>query len=337
MKNKLILLIMYTLTLTSCFKDDERIAPYNRGNKQTATIELTKTYKYQVYFNLENATSIATVNKLSYDLMFDASPLGNKILLNTANFMQAARTGKTEFSAVTSANGLTMNFDPSSGNTDSTAIGNWFQRNGSDTLYFREVYVINRGFDDLGNALGLRKIIFDSLKGQTYYFRYAHLNGTNLVSASVTKTPLSHFAYFAFNRENGQVFPEPSKNQYDLLFTQYTTLLYTNAGEKYPYLVTGVLLNRLATGCAVNETMHFDSITRQHAVNFIYSNKSDVIGYDWKRVIGDINTGVVTYQVIPERNYIIRNQNGYYFKLRFIGFYNQLGEKGYPTIEFQRL
>jgi hypothetical protein len=59
----------------------------------------------------------------------------------------------------------------------------------------------------------------------------------------------------------------------------------------------------------------------------------DFIGYDWKYY--DFETG--SYTVDFSRSYIIRTRAGFYFKLRFAGFYNASGEKGYPVIEFQRL
>ncbi|MDO8898238.1 MAG: HmuY family protein [Bacteroidales bacterium] len=332
-----ILLLLISSLLTSCFKEDERIMPYDRGDKLTAMIEMTQTYKYQVYFNLEDAQVVGVVNKQSFDLMFETNPAGSHIFLNSANFMTAARTGKTNLADVTSFAGLEMKFDPSTGNRDSTAIGNWFNINGNDTIFTNEVYVINRGYDDLGNTLGYRKIIFDSLKGQTYYFRYANLNGANEVSAQVTKMPEANFSYYAFNSVEGQLYPEPDKNQYDLLFTQYTTLLFTNTGEPYPYLVTGVLLNRFNTFSALNQELVFDSITRENAMEANFINRLDAIGYDWKEVVGDVSSGIVFYEVKAENNYFIRTQEGFYFKMRFVSFYNQSGEKGYPTIEFQKL
>jgi hypothetical protein len=332
-----IFLFFGLIMLTSCFKEDEKIIPFDRGDKISATIEMTQTYKFQVYYNLEIAQVVAVVNKQSFDLMFDSGPEGSNIFLNTANFMTAARTGKNNFSEVTNTAGLTMNFDPSNGNRDSTAVGNWFSMNGNDTVFSGEVYVIDRGYDDLGNPLGLRKIIFDSIIDQNYYFRYANLNGENEVSAKVTKSQDRNFAYYSFNSVEGQVFPEPGKDQYDLLFTQYTTMLFTNTGEAYPYLVTGVLLNRFETFAAMNQNLIFDSITRENAIEESYSNRLDLIGYDWKDVVGDVSSGIVFYEVKPENTYFLKTQNGFFFKMRFVSFYNQSGEKGYPTIEFQRL
>lgn len=322
--------------LSSCFKEDERIAPRDRGGKVTATVAMTQTYKYQVYYSLEDSMATAVTDKQSFDLAFENRIDGYRILLNTANFMMAAPSGKNNFEEVNSIAGLNMQFDPSDGNLNETAIGDWMAISGADTIFSGEVYVVNRGFDELGNALGYRKIVFDSLKKDRFYFRYAMLNSNEFVSTYVNKTPDRNFSYYSFNT-NEQVFPEPPKSSYDLLFTQYTTLLYTNTGEPYPYLVTGVLLNRFNTLAAQDSTKAFDEINLEDALNHSYGDTLDQIGYDWKDVVGDVSSGAVYYEVKPEQTYFLRNQNDFYFKLRFISFYNNAGEKGYPTIEFQRL
>ena len=40
---------------------------------------------------------------------------------------------------------------------------------------------------------------------------------------------------------------------------------------------------------------------------------------------------------IYEKNFIIKNSIGLYFKLHFIDFYNDSGEKGYPKFALQQL
>ncbi|MCK9449081.1 MAG: HmuY family protein [Bacteroidales bacterium] len=336
MKQIFIAMVAMVLLLSSCFKEDERILPAPRGGKVTQTIELTQSYKYQVYYSLEDSAVVGTVEKKSFDLMFQADEYGSLILLNTANFMMAALTGTDSFDEVSSPAGLEMQFDPSDGNLNETALRNWITVNQSDTIYSSEVYVIHRGYDELGNNLGYRKIIFDSLKADRYYFRYAMLNSTEYTSAMVLKQPEKNFSYYSFDSQE-QVFPEPDKSSYDLLFTQYTTLLFTNIGEPYPYLVTGALLNRIDTECVRDTSLVFDEVTLEDVINRSYSTNLDEIGYDWKEVEGDVNSGAVVYEVKPEYTYLVRNQHGFYFKLRFISYYNKVGEKGYPTFEFQRL
>lgn len=342
---KLILLIILTATFTSCFKDDERVTPYDRGERITDTIPMTQInaggsvqlYLNQVYYNLNDSAIVSVNEKTSYDLAFDASENGFRIWLNTSNFMVAGKSDKTDLEAVNSAAGLDMIYDPSSGNPDSTAIGNWFEVQEADTVYSKLVYVIDRGYDEAGNILGMRKLRFDSLIADTYYFSYSNLNNTNLVQASVTKQAGFNKVYYSFEDGGKQLQPEPQKETYDLLFTQYTTLLFTNEGDPYPYLVTGVLLNPYQTTVAFDNTMTFEEIDLATAMNMSYTSQADRIGYNWKDVAGDVESGIVNYTVKPEFNFIIQNNIGQYFKLRFVGYYNNQGVKGFPVIEFQHL
>ncbi|NOU48086.1 MAG: hypothetical protein HOO86_13640 [Bacteroidales bacterium] len=336
MKKNIVFIFSGLVLLSSCFKEHEKIPPYDRGERITVQIELTQNYKYQVYYGLGQSSVIATNDKKSFDLAFESSENGSHILLNTSNFMLTAASSETLLENVTSADGLNLTYDPSSGNLDSTAIGNWLTINNTDTIYSGLVYIIDRGYDELGNLLGFRKIVFDSLIGDTYYFRYANLDNSNLTVATVTKSMDVNYVYYSFV-DHTQLQPEPAADTYDLLFTQYTTLLYTSEGEPYPYLVTGVLLNRFETYVAFDSIHHFDSLTMDIAQNLSFTDQLDRIGYTWKDVVGDVETGQVSYVVNPDWNYIIKAQDGFYYKLRFIGFYNDLGEKGYPTFEYQKL
>lgn len=329
--------LLTSLLLTSCFKEDEKIPPYDRGDRVTVKIEMTQTYKYQVFYNLGENLVVSSNDKKIWDLAFESSPNGSHILLNTTNFMMLANTGETDPALVTSQSGWNMIYDPSSGNLDSTAVGNWLTINTNDTIFPGFVYVVNRGYDDLGNMLGWRKVVFDSLKGNTYHFRYGNLNSTELSQASITKESGKNFVYFSFVSPDEKVIVEPAYDQYDLQFTQYTTLLFTNEGDPYPYLVTGVLLNRFETLVAFDSIHHFDSISMDIASQLKFTQQNDRIGYTWKDVVGNVESGQVSYIVKPEWNYIIRAQDGFYYKMRFIGFYNDLGEKGYPTFEYQKL
>ncbi len=330
-------IITILFLLTSCFKDDERIPPYDRGDRITATIELTQNYKYQVFFNLDENQVVSVNEKTNWDLAFECSSVGNHILLNTSNFMMSCNTGLTDPTQVFTQSGWNMTYDPSSGNLDSTAVNNWMNISNNDTIFSRNVYVIDRGYDELGNLLGWKKVVFDSIIGQTYYFRYGNLNSTELTSASINKKLGMNFVYFSFAEPTEAATVEPLSNRYDLVFGQYTTLLYTNEGDPYPYLVTGVLLNRFETLVAFDSIHHFDSITMEQVNELLFTRQNDRIGYNWKDVVGDVESGQVSYIVKPEWNYIIRSQSGFYFKMRFIGFYNNLGEKGFPTFEYQKL
>jgi hypothetical protein len=148
------------------------------------------------------------------------------------------------------------------------------------------------------------------------------------------------FVYFSFDN-GGQVKNiAPRKDLWDLEFTMYTHIFSETPDNiqqpdtLIPYLVTGVLQN--PDGVAVGELFNrpFADITLDEAMNQILEEDAiDVIGYDWKY----FNFDAVTYDVIPNRAYIIRDTEGYLYKLQFIDFYSITGEKGFPKFQFQRL
>ena len=100
-----------------------------------------------------------------------------------------------------------------------------------------------------------------------------------------------------------------------------------------PYLVTGVLLNRFNTSCAQEESIQFEEITYESIGDYDFSFDLNTIGYDWKSYSFDLSQ----FTIVENMSFVIKTNNEAYFKLRFIDFYNDLGEKGAPKFELQDL
>lgn len=332
--NRLIIYLVALLILSSCFKEDD---PYPAYEMQTTTIEMGQYYRYQSYFNLVTNEVVSSNDRNIWDLGFENGDSSFHVTLNTSAFAVAANTGMTDFEQVTDTTGLDWRYDKSDGNPDSTAIGEWVSVTGGDTLYPNYVYVINRGYDHLGNLRGLRKVIFTHVDSLSYSFRYCDMNGDNLKEFKVDKTEDVFFTCFSFEEEGTQLELEPQRDSWDLFFTQYTTLLYTDEGEPYPYLVTGVLSNYPNIEMAQDTLMEYADIDRDYARTLEFSYNKDFIGYDWKELIGDVNTGNVYYEVVGGRTYLVKTSQGLFFKLRFVSFYSETGEKGYPSFQYDLL
>jgi len=320
--------------LSSCFKDDDPVTPHPRGEERSDTVAMSSTYAWQVFFDLDSLGTVSTSHKSEGDLAFSRSPDGWHLLLNSANFMYADDLGEVPFGVPQDTSGARWWFDRSDGNPDSTAIGVWFEiEPNGDTISNRHVYVINRGIDELGNPLGYVQLSIDSLKNGNYYFRFAPLEGGSITPGFLSKDPSVNLLYFSFDEGGRIINKEPPKNTWDLMFTQYTTLLFTDLGEPYPYLVTGVLNSRDGIEIA-RDTLHsFSEIGLEMAMQAEFSANLDAIGYDWKYY--NFETG--SYTVDAGITYLIRNRNGFLYKLRFTGFYNAVGQKGYPSFDYQRL
>ena len=334
---KYIVIILVTISFSSCFKKDEKVTPHNPGDVETATIPLTRYYSNQVYFSLEKQDIVSINIRSLFDLNLDCSDSSTTIRLNTADFAMAAETKATQLQDVTDTTGLIWKFDASDGELDSLAISNWIEVSNGDTTYSNKVWVINRGVNSQGVSLGLVKIKFTGFRLNTYSFSYSNMDNSNRVEAVVDKDSLASYVQYSFDSESVTQY-EPELNNWDLLFTQYTTMLTTSEGELYPYLLTGVLQNQARTRVAFDTLMDFNDIVLADTISFGFSKSLDKIGYNWKKLIGDVNTGNIYYEVKLNYNYIIYDGSSYYYKLRFTSFYDFLtGEKGYPTFEYQKL
>lgn len=324
--------------LTSCFKEDERVIPIPPGDVSEVVIEMLPDYSIQTYFDLTNGEVISTNLKDSWDLGLTCKEGDYTLILNTARFIKVAHTGSDNFDVTYTTEGFEWKFDESTGNPSGNAIGKWWDSTVSGPVSKGEVLLVDRGIDAEGLPAGYLKMqpLINSSNGEVSV-RIANLNGSDERTFSFTK--VAGLRYVAMSFEGGQnaVQPEPLLAEWDLLFTQYTTLLFTDVGDPYPYLVTGVLINDSLVSVVMDSVTPFENVTRESAESLILSDRQDVIGYDWKQVNGDVTSGNVTYTAIPEMVYIIKNTDGFFFKLRFIDFYNNLGQKGYPTFEYQKL
>lgn len=328
-------IFLVALLLSSCFKEDEMITPHVPGAYVADTVQLTDTYKYQVYYNLHDSLAFNSTLKSTWDLGFESSPTGWRVILNSSSFMKAAYLEGRLFGTNIDTTGAKWVFNPSNGSADSLAIGKWFTLSGTDTIGTKRLVLIDRGLDEFGEPLGFKQLVVDSLVKGTYYFRIADMNGANEKGYSLKKQAGFNHVLFSISNPLQLVF-EPANSSWDLLFSMYTTLLYTDAGEPYPYLVTGVLINPAFVKVAVDSITPFADINFEKAQTMTFTPQSDRIGYNWKKY--DFNAS--SYTVNSKLCYIIRDTRGFLYKFRFVGFYKLINKrqvKGYPSFEYQKL
>jgi len=315
-------------------QDDVKLEtiPIPEGIK-VGSVELGPQYLFNAYYNLASNKVVQVGTNFDYDLAFECSDDGWHILLNSAMFMQAGNTFNKNFEEVNSQAGVEMNYDPSSGSLDSTAVGRWFEVSTEDTLFYKNVYVIDLGLDETGNPMGYKKVVFEDLSNGIYTVRYANLDGNEDFTTTIAKSPEVGFIGFTFNNGGGVVNFQPETSKWDLYFGQYTTLLF--AGEEpYPYLVRGVLSNRAGVRAILYQgEKSFTELEYADVINATFPDVLDGIGHDWKYY--NLEEGF--YAVETDKVYVIQNAAGNYFKLHFLSYFNDEGENGYPQFEFKKL
>lgn len=327
------LLLALVVLLSACLKDDEPVKAHQPGNAITASFNLGTYYRYQGYFDLATNTFVSQNLKTDWDLAFDNRPGNFNIIINGAKFCKIANMGPVDMGSVTDTVGAHWKVDTNTGNLDSTAIGKWYTSFTADTVISaNNVYILDRGYDENNNHLGYKKFLISG-NNDAYQLISYNLDNTGLTFGFMPRDNADNFfTYFSFDNVLLPT-PEPPQNAYDLIFTQYTFVYHTVDYPDYPYLVTGVVINRNNVKVAADSLRPFESITLADTASMDFDNRIDAIGYDWKDF--DLN-GSGLYSVKQGKNYVIRSRNGLYYKFHFLDFYKD-GIKGNILFEYQLL
>lgn len=313
-------------TLPSCLKKDTAVVLPPAGPATKAAVSMGEDYRTQLFYDFETNQVVRTSEVESWDLAFEASANGYHVFMNGGKSIYTYNTHLTEFSAdCTLPSGFSAwEFDSPSGLPDSTAIGNWWNIQSSQGN--NNVYLVKLADNDI------RKIQLLSVTPEKYLFYYGRQHDAVPHIFEIPKDSNYNFIYFSFQNEGKLAQPEPPKNTWDVVFTRYRYIYYYL--NNFPYEVNGVLLNPYATMAAVDSTTPFYELSLTRAMELSYVNNRDVIGgFGWKEY--DFNTS--RYQVDPRMNYVVRNRNGQWYKLHFLDFYNQSGQKGCPSFEFSQI
>jgi hypothetical protein len=322
--------IFLLLLLSGCFLEDEMVPRHEQGDVLEGSVAMGTLYGVQAYYDLRSNQVAASGPVTGWDLSFACAPDDWTIRLNSANFMYAGNSNDTSFQQELTLEALDMLFDASHGDPDSTAIGRWVEQTEDSTWSLRHVYLVDRGTDEEGIPRGVVKIQFETA-GTDYLLRFANNGSSVETTYEIHRDPEQDRIYFSF--EQGVVDVAPQPDRWSLFFTKYTTMLVTNEGENYPYIVCGVLLNPEGTAAALDTIHEFSEIAIADTASLELTPRADVIGYEWKYY--NFDAGV--YTIVPGMSYVIRDRDGFYYKLRFVDFYNDTGEKGNPVFEYVRL
>jgi len=325
---KKLLILIFPLMLTGCFPEDRIVTPLDID-----IVEIPYSmYEYQIWFSLKDMAVISHNSFTDWDLGFESNGPDHRIILNTSRFMYAGNTGSQDFNGITSNVCDTMIYDDSTGDLTKTAIGNWADfSNPASPVYTGNVYIIDLGTDNNGDSYGYKKIVFDSFVNNTYNIHYSNLDGSDLHSYQIITDQTKKFTHFSFRNGGTIVNSQPADDAWDLCFTQYSTILFDDFGIATPYLVRGVYLNMAGTTAAADTTRSFYEITADDTFNYTLSNAQDAIGYSWKDFKDD------SYKINPGIFYIIKDLSGEFFKLKFTGYYNRNGARGYPSFQITNL
>lgn len=283
----------------------------------TVTVSTGAGNSTQAWYSFQNGV-VGSAPLADWDLAFEIAGFTSSILVNTAKGLSVWETpapvsawssvntvdesnwtvihnSETDWSAGALTNGNNLD------QPDGFNVG-WGTYNIiTHTIAGTKVYVVG-----LGDGV-YKKLRINSLMSGTYSFTYANLDGSEEVTAALSKQAFlgKNFGYFSFATGTTSD-PEPPTADWDLLFTKYIGFVPT------AYPVAGVLQNKNVMALQV------DGVATDEAEWWGAELSSDIniIGSDWKT----FNMTSFQFEYAEDRTYFVQDQQGNIWKLIFIEY-----------------
>ena len=284
---------------------------------QNQSISLQPSYTNQSFYSLENG-EISNLNNSDWDLAFSTANMSSSIRIN-------AGMGTELYSYPL---GDTTDWN----NFNSSNLSSWLPIYNSDTNWFigafdkhsTSMFDMGWGMYSMithyvtGDSLyaiktvggDWKKLWIQKLANGEYTFKYANLDGSNEINASVLKANYSdkNFVYYSLD-QNSVLDREPNSVDWDITFTKYITPV-----QGMPYGVTGVLSNdgvHVAQADNIPDPNSYNDYSQHPMMTEINS-----IGYDWKSF--DMST--FSYSVEPFRCYFVKDLQDKIWRIIFTSF-----------------
>lgn len=348
-----IAVILFTITLfTSCSKEDaipDRI-PVNGFESEPQVGGPNE--PNQVFVNLNNNKNTEVVRD-SWDLRFYC---GNdfRVSLNTSIYMATKKLDTNDMNSVNTLNVssffnvvATATFDANNveyvddfdGDIQATAIDEI-----SNTDSENNVYLVNLGYEVstdtpqngstavAGNTRGWKKIRILK-QNNAYILQYADLDDVTFNEIQIPKDNHFNFKAFSFNT-NEIIENEPLKNEWDLCYTVFTNEIEGFGTYGFTDFITTNNLQNVETYMIEStDTLNYDNFEINNIDFSLFNHSQRSIGSSWRNGGGPNSFPTVKSDIF----YIIKDTEGYYYKLKFYKLTNITGERGYPAAVYKLL
>ncbi len=282
----------------------------------TETVSTSANYADQVWYSLENG-EVGRELKDEWDIAFEVPGSTASILVNIQKGMSVWRTGLTTADWAT----LTDLSDESAWTSVQNADTSWHMGALNNQNLSPSAFDLGWGTYNVtthqiqGSRLFViellngdrKKLKINSLIGGVYNFTYANGDGSDEVTATITKSDYTgkRFAYYSIENDT-ELDREPLSVNWDITFHKYMRLTPSVYG------VTGVWSNPSAK-VSVARQVDVDNVEWG---NYVWDTKHNTIGWDWK----EFNMGTFTYDIEDSLVFFIKDVPGDIWKVIFTGF-----------------
>lgn len=293
--------------------------PFWANSQEFDSIYMNANYENDVYYSMANGM-VQIEPRANWDIAFQTDAFSSAILINDGSgaILKTYPNGDTADWATLDTAGYYQ--WPAMYNHDNDWAVSAFERNSlGHPDYGWGIYNMTT-HDVTGDSLFVMQLIDGAYKKvwiekkvsaqNTYYFRYANLDGSNEQVIELDINPYTGKNYVYYSMVSDEVLDrEPPKDAWDLLFTKYIAMI----DGMFPYAVTGVLSN---TTTGVAEYAEVDPGFENWQMEDLTDTAKSIIGYDWK----SFDMGTYTYKVNDSVTFYVNAHNEAIYRLKFTSF-----------------
>lgn len=164
---------------------------------------------------------------------------------------------------------------------------------------------------------------------QNYVLQYAHLDDASFQEVEIAKNLETNFTFFSFDTNTIDV--EPNKKDWDMCFTVFTNEIPGYGTYGYTdFIISNNLQQVQAYSIDEDEGLSFEDFERTDIDEANFDVSQRAIGSSW-RVGGGPG---VSPQVKNNLFYLLKDTEGFYYKIKFATLTNKEGERGFPQFKY---
>ena len=282
---------------------------------QNQNVSLSSGYTNQSFYSMENG-EVQNIANDNWDIAFSTDNFSSTIRINDGKGVQLYTYHLGDTSDWDVINNSTTNilYNPMYNSDITWQVGAFDINTTSGFDYGWGVYNLQT-HHIIGDSIFLiqtvngnwKKIWIKSKQSGEYFFKYANLDGTDLVNTSIQAANYNNKRFVYYSLDQDLVSDrEPELSEWDISFTKYITPV-----QGTPYPVTGVLSNigiKIAKAINIANPFNYTDFSTHTFIEDINS-----IGYDWKTFQG-------SYIIDNNRCYFVKDYNNNVWRIIFTDF-----------------
>ncbi len=282
---------------------------------QNQNISMNSGYINQSFYSMQNGEVLNIAND-NWDIAFSTDAFSSTIRINDGKGAQlyTYHLGDTSDWDIINMSTPNILYNPMYNSDITWEIGAFDVNTTSGFDYGWGVYNLQT-HHIIGDSIFLiqtvngnwKKIWIKSKESGEYFFKYANLDGTDIVNTSIQAANYNNkrFVYYSLDQDIVKD-REPELSEWDISFTKYITPV-----QGTPYPVTGVLSNvgiKIAKAINIADPFNYIDFSSHTFIEDINS-----IGYDWKTFQG-------SYIIDNNRCYFVKDYNNNIWRIIFTNF-----------------